>query len=368
MRQITTTLFLLTIIVTTAAGALAQPAGGAPLPGVLPHRDYWPTSDWRSADPARVGMSAEALARAEWFYENLFPSGYSLLVIRNGHIVMEAYFNGADRETRPHVFSISKSVMSALTGIAIAEGLIGSVDQPVLDFFPEYATSGLDPWASDVTLRHVLTHTSGLLRRSAEGDDWLRATLQGEMAFEPGSQFSYSNAAPDLLSGIISRRSGMDTFDYARTRLFSPLGIRPAQWDTMPTGVRLGANGLYMSARELARLGFLYLNDGMWDGKRILPAGWVDETRQNLERFDATKGYGYLTWVWSNPDTVGSRSVPGYFAYGHRGQYIGIYPELDLLVVTSADATDASRETYFVQNYIHDFVRLFIFPAIEDVQ
>jgi CubicO group peptidase (beta-lactamase class C family) len=215
-----------------------------------------------------------------------------------------------------------------------------------------------------VTVRHVLTHTSGLERQPGGGDDWIERTIGGRIVAEPGSQFSYSNTVPDLLSEVITRRSGMRTAEFATSRLFAPLGIRPGQWDTTPLGVEQGANGLHLSARDLARLGYLYLNDGWWDGRRILPAGWVAESTRPAASFDRTRAYGYFIWLWQPLPTFRGRQLNTYFAYGHRGQYIGVYPELDLLVVMSADATDAARETFFVQSYIEDFIRLLVLPAV----
>lgn len=360
----------LALLLLFAAGAsapvvspLAAQSNGPPR-----SRDYWPTDEWRHADPARMGMDATLLERAAAFHEVLFPSGYSLIVIRNGHIVLERYLNGADPDFVPHIFSITKTVMSALTGIAIGEGLIEGVDQPVIELLSGRQLPPLDPATGLVTVRHVLSHTSGLERQPGDGEDWIERTIGGKIVAEPGSQFSYSNTVPDLLSEVITRRSGMPTAEFAASRLFTPLGIRPGQWDTTPLGVEQGANGLHLSARDLARLGYLYLNDGWWDGRRILPAGWVAESTRSAATFDRTRAYGYFMWLWQPPPTFRDRPLDTYYAYGHRGQYIGVYPELDLLVVMSADATDATRDTFFVQNYIEDFIRRLVLPAVAERQ
>jgi len=117
----------------------------------------------------------------------------------------------------------------------------------------------------------------------------------------------------------------------------------------------------------MARLGYLLLRDGHWEDKQLLPSGWVQAATKRRAEFDREKGYGYLNWVRRRPDIVktaqGDINVQGYFAYGHHGQFIGVYPELDLLIITTADATDAMRDTYFVPDLLHDFVRRFIFPA-----
>ncbi len=329
-------------------------------------RDYWPTAEWRTADPASKGMNPAQLDKAERFYAEMFPSAYSLIVIRHGYIVKEAYYNDMNAESTPHIFSITKSFTSALTGIAISEGLIKGVDETLPSLFPEYVTADMDPAKKTVTVEQMLTHTSGLTR-SGGGDDWMKNTVQGKLAFAPGSRFEYSNVVPDLLSGVIAKRSGMDTRAYAEAKLLGPLGIKIGKWDTTPLGVYQGANGMYTSARDLARLGYLYLNYGVWDGRQILPASWVEQSGTEHAKFDGLKGYGYLMWVWLPTDTVQGYKIKEYYPYGHRGQYIGIFPDLDLLVVMSADATDDTRDTFFVMDYIHDYIRLFVFPAITDI-
>lgn len=358
VRRACLTLFL--FLATGAPSPVASQSDGPPR-----SRDYWPTGEWRHAAPADMGMDATLLERAAAVHEVLFPSGYSLIVIRNGHIVLERYLNGADPDFVPHIFSITKTVMSALTGIAIGEGLIAGTDQPVIEHFTgRQQLPPLDPRTRLVTVRHILTHTSGLERQPGTGEDWIARTIGGTIVAEPGTQFSYSNTVPDLLSEVITQRSGMRTSEFAAARLFEPLGIRPGRWDTTPLGVEQGANGLYLSARDLARLGYLYLNDGWWDGRRILPAGWVAESTRPAATFDRTRAYGYFFWLWQPPPTFRGRELNTYYAYGHRGQYIGVYPEFDLLVVMSADGTDASRDTFFVQSYIEDFIRLMVLPAI----
>ena len=326
----------------------------------------WPTTAWSATAPEAVGMDSAALKEAEQIYPRLFPSGLSLLVIRNGSLVSESYFNGQTAETTNHIFSVTTFV-ATLVGVAVQQGWIDGVDQRVADLLPEYS---INPKFAELTLEDVLTHRSGV-RGSKNFEDLLKE----EPRSPPGTVFEYSNHAPNLLTAILDRQAkqGMagkvsDVPALAQEYLFGPLGISVSEWSKGPNGIPEGGNGLHMNTRDMARLGYLLLRDGRWEDKQILPMGWVQAASENRVEFDRQKGYGYLNWVRRQSDIAqtaqGDIEVQGYFAYGHRGQFIGVYPELDLLVVTTADANDATRDTFFVPDLLHDFVRRFIFSAI----
>ena len=330
----------------------------------------WPTIAWSEANPEAVGMDSAALKEAEQIYPRLFPSGYSLLVIRHGYIVFESYFHGQTAETSNHVYSVTKTFVATLLGIAVQQGWIDGVDQRVADLLPEYS---VNPKLAKLTLEDVLTHRSGVRDSGSFGD--VSLLLKEEPQSPPGTAFEYSNYAPNLLTAILDRLAkhevaggASDVPALAQEHLFGPLGISVSEWEKGLHGVPEGGNGLHMTTRDMARLGYLLLRDGHWEDKQLLPNGWVKEASQLRAEFDREKGYGYLNWVRNRPDMVKigavNQSVKGYFAYGHRGQFIGVYPELDLLVMTTADATDATRDTYFVPDLLHDFVRRFVFPAI----
>ncbi|MFA6473135.1 MAG: serine hydrolase [Candidatus Latescibacterota bacterium] len=329
-----------------------------------PSRDYWPTEGWKASTPEKQGMNSVQLGNLERLFSQNFPSSYSLLVIRHGYIVKEAYYNGMDENRSNNIYSITKSFISALTGICIKEGFIKSVNQKMLGFYPEFITADLDTAKKGITIAHMLTHTSGL--SGGGGDDWLKNTVESRLASKPGEVFSYSNSVPDLLSGIITKKTGMNTHEFAKKKLFGPLGISVEKWETTPQGIYMGANGMYMTHRELAKLGYLYLNYGCWDGNQILPSDWVRESSSIHASFDRQKAYGYLMWVRQNQDTFNDKKIHSYYFYGHMGQYVGIFPELDLLVVMSADIKDTRRDTFFVMDLIHDFVQMHVFPAITD--
>ncbi len=330
----------------------------------------WPTVAWSEASPEAVGMDSTSLKIAEMVYPHLFPSGYSLLVIRNGQLVSESYFNGQTAETNNHIYSVTKTFVATLLGIAVNQGWIKDVNQRVADLLPEYQ---IHPKLAELTLEDVLTHRSGVESRRDFMDIGL--LLKAEPKTTPGTTFEYSNYAPSLLTAILNRQAkqgvagnASDVSAMAEKYLFDPLGIGVSEWRKGPDGVPEGGNGLHMTARDMARLGYLLLRDGRWENQQLLPKDWVQEASKHQVEFDRQKGYGYLNWVRRRPDKVntaqGEKEVQGYFAYGHRGQYIGVYPELDLLVVTTADASDPTRDTFFVPDLLHDFVRRFVFSAI----
>lgn len=333
----------------------------------------WPTTVWSEANPEAVGMDSSILKEAVQIYPRLFPSGYSLLVIRHGYLVSESYFHGQTAETSNHTYSITKTFVATLLSIAVQQGWIDGVDQRVADLLPEYS---VHPKLLELTLEDVLTHRSGVQNSSSFTD--VSLLLKEEPQSSPGTTFEYSNYAPNLLTAILDRLAkhvvagGVgDVPALAQEYLFDPLGISVSEWEKGPRGVPEGGNGLHMTARDMARLGYLLLRDGRWEGEQLLPRGWVQSATEYRVEVDRQKGYGYLNWVRRRSDIVqtaqGHQDVHGYFAYGHRGQFIGVYPELDLLIVTTADATDATRDTYFVPDLLHDFVRQFVFPSMSQL-
>jgi len=330
----------------------------------------WPTIAWSKAKPEAVGMNSAVLKEAEQIYPRIFPCAYSLIVIRHGKIVSESYFHGQTAETSNHIYSITKTFSATLLGIAAKQGWIQGVHQRVADLLPEYP---IHPKLAALTLEDVLTHRSGVKSNRTVSD--ISLFLKDEPQSVPGKVFEYSNYAPNLITALLDRlaKKGVageatDVPALAKKYLFGPLGINVSEWNKGPKGVPDGGNGLYMRSRDLARLGYLMLRDGYWEDKQLLPNGWIKEATQLRAEFDREKGYGYLNWVRNRSDIIKmgavDQKVKGYFAYGHRGQFIGVYPELDLLVITMADASDATRDTFFVPDLLHDYVRRFVFPSI----
>ena len=280
------------------------------------------------------------------------PHLRSVLVIRHGYIVFDETFQGTPNDER-NVFSVTKSVISALIGIALREGFLKSLEQKVADFYPEYVSPDTDPQIKKITLEHLLTMTSGLERETSFGEDWLRSTLEQPVSGEPGQAFHYNDAAVHLLSGILTRSTHVTALEFGNTYLFQPLGIPLPAWETDPQGNNVGGDRLSLRPRDMAKLGYLYINLGSWADQQLIPAGWVRVSTQKHTRADILNDdYGYLWWVTQ------VEGHPAYYAAGYGGQFIYVVPDFDLVVVMTGNA-DLPE---FPQHL--DIVRLFLVPAI----
>jgi len=257
----------------------------------------------------------------------------SLLILYQGELVHESYARGMCADT-PHVaFSVTKSVLSALTGIAIMHGYIDSVDQFVHSFFPE---AGIDDARKyDMTVEHLLLMTSGLQANAfPTSASWRTSDDAGlynflvPQAFAPGERFQYCSAAnTQTLVGVIERATGQNLLEFAQRHLFGPLGMTSVHWLTTACGSPIGGFGIYMTPRDMLRFGYLYLRDGRWQGRRILPTGWVEASR--AESPDNPMSYGYMWWGNARDRRLGGSME----ARGFRGQFVTVYHEADLVVV-----------------------------------
>jgi len=290
--------------------------------------------DWQTSSPEAQGMSSRELADLVTF--GISNGMDSLLVTRHGKIVAEAYYAPFAPGLRHRVNSTTKSVVGSLVAIALKEGLIKNLDQPVLDFFPGRQFANTDERKKAMTLRHLLDMTSGLdwdeplssmrfpsvveLERSP---DWVQFILDRPMARAPGAAFDYNSGGPHLLSAILSKVTGRSAADYAKEKLFKPLGIEDVQWRADPQGVSTGGFGLYLLPRDMAKLGTLWLHDGVWDGQRLLPVGWIDEARHAKVEM-GLPGWRYTNLFWSIPDKDAIMSV------GFNRQLIAVMPGLDI--------------------------------------
>ncbi len=308
-------------------------------------REYWPTSGWKSSTPEQQGMDSAKLLIADEFIQNRLADALSLLVVKNGYLVFEKYYSYGRRERYAVVHSVTKSVTSALIGIALEKGYLNSVDQKIVEFFPEYITDELDPRKKEISLKHLLTMSAGfkwndrgpIMRSWYFSPDMGKFVIQLPQENNPGDVFNYNSSTSHLLSIILSKSTKVSTLDFANQNLFEPLGIQKKYWDKDGQGFYMGGFGLRLSARNLAKIGFLYLNNGFWNGQSIVPEYWVKEsTRQwmfahNVHNLYGPTYYGYQWWI---------KEVDGCFSYrawGRRGQFIVVVPKLDLVIVVTSE-------------------------------
>lgn len=295
----------------------------------------WPTENWQTSTPEEQGMDSQLLADMLTYIHDEDINIHSVLVIRNGYLVTEAYMAPYDETTLHELRSCTKSFISALMGIAIEQGMIEGVDQLMLDYFPGRTIANLDETKQGITLDNLLTMSAGfdwsgdimepIMNEMAQSPDWLQFVLDRPIVTEPGIEFLYNSGGSNLLAAIIEESTGMSALDYAQQNLFDPLGITQLEWAQDPQGHTSGGYGLRLTPRDMAKFGYLYLNNGLWDGKQIVPAEWAtDSTTKHIDAGPLSDGYGYHWWVDKN----------GYYmALGYGGQYIIVKPDLNLVVV-----------------------------------
>ncbi len=292
---------------------------------------------WPQDLPENHGISNAALAR---FHSELDEVNVlAAVIVKDDYIIDEYYKPGYDENSLFIMNSASKSLTSALIGIAIDKGYIDSVDVPVGEFFPELENSGITIW-------HLLTHTSGLASTDdVRWDAWRNSTNWLDYIFnlpvvaEPGTEFSYSTGNTHLLAAILEQATGMGLYDFAKENLFAPLGMRTARIDTDPQGIGDGGNGIWLNVYDMAKFGSLYLHNGQWQGRQVIPADWVQaSTTLQYDRSTGSADYGYQWWV----RTFGEARHPAYFAQGHAGQYIFVVPDLQLIIVFTSDYPGSS--------------------------
>ena len=267
------------------------------------------------------------------------PGVLSVLVERDGRLIFERYFRGAARRGRLDVFSITKSVTSTLIGIALHDGSLRSLDQRLGEFFPKEVQHARDKRVRKITLRQLLTMTSGYRDvLAARSDDWIHTQIDRPLANDPGHGWAYDNGSYHLLSAVLTKATGTLANAYAQRVLFGPLGIAPTHWTTDGQGHNLGNTGLRLASRDLARLGELYLHDGQWEGRQLVPASYVeDATRRHI--ILGGVGYGYGWWV------LGGRP-PGFAALGYGGQAIAVFPRQQLVVVVTGSGDRIAKVLY----------------------
>lgn len=299
--------------------------------------DAWPTNGWQSTTPEEQGMKSSVLADMAQTIDDQGLNLHSMTIVRNGYLVLDNYFYPFPEGTMHNFRSCSQGVLATLVGIAIEKGYIKSVDQPILDFFPERKIAHLDEYKQSITIENLLTMTSGLDcqdggRNKFKGmyamwrsKDWAQHVLDLPMLDQPGKQFDYCSGAPYLLSAILQKASGMRSLDFARKYLFAPLGITDAFWETSPQGIDFGYDQLFLKPQDMAKIGWLYLNKGTWGDEPVVPGAWIEAASQGHVDIDSPLA-GQFGYQWYVDEKY-------FWALGAYGQFIFVAPEKSIVAV-----------------------------------
>jgi CubicO group peptidase (beta-lactamase class C family) len=341
--------------------------------------DAFPDDAWPASTPEQEAMDVGTLNVGLDHVEASGLALHTLLIIRNGRRVVERHgldghgldghgLDGGRQVTLAdahHLMSTTKTVTSALVGIAISEGLIPSVATPVMNYFADDGIENPSPAKASMTIEDVLTMRSGLTY--AEGDPengalWeaesmAAAYLSRPMTGEPGVDWNYSTADSQILAEILRRVTGKTPLEHARDRLFDPLGVRVPRWDSDPSGTQHGGTDLHLTPRDLARFGWMLLEGGRWRGAQVVPEEWIRvATRQHaIAKWGYTPGdaYGYHCWI---------PRFGGFATRGYLGRHMFVLPERRLLAVITGELYPPEE----ADAQLDDFVERFVLAAVRD--
>ena len=349
-----TALMLVSVTVGCTTKTAVSPSQVAPQTTTtsLDKRPYWPTQEWQVTTPEKQDVDSTTLDRITSYVQDSGLEVDSVIVIRHGYIVYEKYFRAPWNKDRIHnIYSCTKSVMGSLVGIAVQQGKIKSLNDKMLNYFPNRTIQNLDERKKSITLLNLMTMKGGFdwaertypysdprnpWIQALRSNDTIQFVLDRPMAAQPGTVWAYNGGYSQIFSAIVTDKTGMNTMDFAKKNLFSPLGITKFIWRTDRQGLYDAGGGLSMTPRDMAKYGYLIMNKGMWDGKQIIPADFVAESIKTQTAFNANSGYGYESW-WTIP-------LDGYYyAAGIRGQRIYVMEKQDMIVVTTGNLPEDSQ-------------------------
>lgn len=302
---------------------------------------YYPTKAWRESTPEEQGLDSKVLSGMIDGITEKHLNVHSVTVIRHGNVVLDAYFYPY-RPTATHdVASVSKSITAAITGIAVDKGLL-RVDQPILSFFPKEAPADPEPLKQKITVANLLNMQSGLecgvapgereLEQMRRTNSWVKFTLALPMKNDPGGKFAYCSPGYHVLSSIITATTHQPEADFGKKYLFEPLGIKDVVWPPDDEGRTHGWGDSHFYPRDFGKIGYLYLHDGMWEGKQIVSKDWVRKSitkQSDPGRAETGSGYGYGWWL---ANTAGMEEFGG---NGRGGQKVAVWPEKDMIVIVT---------------------------------
>ncbi len=334
-------------------------------------QDYWPTDGWLTSSPEEQNMSSKILSKIYDYVEDERVNIHSVTIIRNGYIIEEKYLNfykiravNEDYSQEMHVlYSVTKSITSLCIGVALKMGYIDNLSQTFFDIFPELWKPSYDLRKKNITIEHLLMMTSGIewdewsIPYGSPGNDftnmeisydWVLYYLDKPMEYDPGENFKYSSGSSMLLSALIQKVTNQTTSEFAHENLFTPLGILEDHWnwDYSYGGITIGGAGLYMTPRDMAKIGLLCINNGTWEGEDIVPKEYILAATTDQQPPASYYTYGYQFWVqsWGLYDS--------YSALGYMGQRIVVFPELSIVIVFTSYMSYTYYLDYIIENFI----------------
>jgi CubicO group peptidase (beta-lactamase class C family) len=349
--------------------ALASALAAAPAPAVI-----WPGDSWAPASPEAEGVDPRPLAEAIDEVRRRRIPLHSLMIVRHGRVVLDADFYPYDGKAPHDVASVTKSVTSMLVGIAIDRGYLPSEDAPAFDLLNIGDPPQADPRKREVTVGNLLSMTSGLdcgstggvetaeteLAKMRRGPDWIGFAAALPMRTSPGAQFAYCSPNNHLLSAIVTARTGKSLQAFADEALFGPLGIHEGLWPRDPAGLSHGWGDLHLRPEDMARLGYLYLRNGQWNGRQVVSERWVRSSTQSKILVRPGVGYGYGWWI----NLGRTPNIPE--AEGRGGQRISLVPDKDVAVVFTAGGADTDEIAPYILWAIRSDTPLPPDPAADD--
>jgi CubicO group peptidase (beta-lactamase class C family) len=349
-----TVLVLVSVTVGCTAKTVVSPSQVAPQTTTTSpdKRSYWPTQEWQVTTPEKQNMNSTTLDRITSYVQDSGLEVDSVIVIRHGYIVYEKYLRAPWNKDKIHnIHSITKSVMGSLVGIAVQQGKINSLNDKMVDYFPNRTIQNLDERKKSITLINLMAMKAGFdwaertypytdsrnpMIQALRSNDPIQFVLDRPMATQPGRIWTYNGGCSLIFSAIVTDKTGMSTMEFAKKNLFGPLGITKFVWRTDRQGIYDAAGGLSMTPRDMAKYGYLILNRGVWEGKQIIPADFIAESVKTQTPFSANAGYGYQSWWTVPPDGY-------YYAAGIKGQKIYVMEKQDMVLVTTGDLPEDSQ-------------------------
>jgi CubicO group peptidase (beta-lactamase class C family) len=341
--------------------------------GSLVESDNSVFTSWPESSPEDQGLSGHVIQVA-FVQANQLPFLNGIVIVRNGYLVAESYYNNYHKNSAHNIRSVSKSFLSSLYGIALNKNYIPSIQGHITDYFPDYEQDMGDIRFGQVTIENMLTMHGGIdtdhnnYGQIFSTNDWIKATFQRPLIANPGEEFHYTTAGTHILSALLTRATGMSTYDFAQKYLLKASGIQLADWEKGPQGYYFGGNSMHTSPQNMAKFGLIYLNAGRLNNIQIVPESWVAASIADNWNADniswgplSHMGYGYLWWLGTLADH------DAFIAIGHGGQFILVFSDLQLIITTVSQSYDLTWDEADIQERaVLHFINDYIMPAIID--